>query len=61
MIERARNMVLEASPSSKKEGMLFDDLLIDFSYDEMIFLKESLAANKLIPQEIISYTFLSEG
>jgi predicted transcriptional regulator len=60
MIERARNIELEDSPSSKKEGKLFNDLFSAFSYEDAIFLKETLAANKLIPQEIISYKFLSE-
>lgn len=58
MIERSRNMELEDSPSSKKQDMRFDGLLIDFSKEEQAFLKGVFENNKLIPQEIISYKFL---
>ena len=60
MIERARNIEPENSPSSKKNSMSFDDLIGEFSYDEKDFLKSVFERNKLIPQEIISYTHLSE-
>lgn len=58
MIEKAQNTILEDSPSSKKEGMSFDELFKDFKEDERLFLNKVLAENKLIPQEIISYTLL---
>lgn len=60
MIEAARNIELEDSPSSKKEGMDFDDLLDVFSSEEKAFLRNVFERNKLIPQEIIPYTLLSE-
>ncbi len=60
MIERSRNITLEDSPSSKKEGMDFNDLFGGFSLDEQKFLNQVLKDNKLIPQEIIPYTLLSE-
>ncbi len=60
MIEKARGSELEDSPSSKKEGMVFDDLLGGFSDDEAAFLNEVFRSNKLIPQEIIPYTLLAE-
>ena len=60
MIERAQNICLEDSPSSKKEGVSFADLFEDFSPEEQQFLNRVLEDNKLIPQEIISYTILSE-
>ncbi len=60
MIERARNVSLEDSPSAKKEGVSFVDLFEGFSADEQIFLNRVLGENKLIPQEIIPYTVLSE-
>ncbi len=60
MIERAQNICLEDSPSSKKEGVSFADLFEDFSAEEQQFLNRVLEDNKLIPQEIISYTILSE-
>ena len=60
MIERARNIEIEDSPSSKKDGMSFEDLIVDFSPEERAFLTAVFEQNKLIPQEIISYTFLSE-
>lgn len=60
MIERARESELEDSPSSKKEGMSFDDLIDAFSLDERAFLNMVFTENKLIPQEIIPYTLLSE-
>ena len=41
--------------------MCFDDLFDGFDIDEIFFLNNVLAENKLIPQEIISYKFLSEG
>ena len=60
MIERAQNICLEDSPSSKKEGVSFDNLFEGFSAEERYFLNQVLEDNKLIPQEIISYTVLSE-
>ncbi len=60
MIERAQNTNLEDSPSSKKEGISFENLFEGFSVDERTFLNRVLEANKLIPQEIIPYTVLSE-
>lgn len=60
MIEQAQNICLEDSPSSKKEGVSFTDLFEDFSAEEQQFLNRVLEDNKLIPQEIISYTILSE-
>ncbi|MCR5626221.1 MAG: DUF2220 domain-containing protein [Lachnospiraceae bacterium] len=60
MIERARNITPEDSPSSKKEGVTFDDLFEGFSAEERSFLNSVLEDNKLIPQEIIPYTVLSE-
>ena len=38
MIERARNICLEDSPSSKKEGVSFEDLFEGFSAEEQSFL-----------------------
>ena len=61
MIERAKNIELEDSPSSKKQGMHFDDLINEFSDDERNFLTDIFDNNKLIPQEIISYKYLKEG
>lgn len=60
MIEKAQSICLEDSPSSKKEGVSFENLFEGFSVDERIFLKRVLETNKLIPQEIIPYTVLSE-
>ncbi len=60
MIEKARNTDIEDSLSSKKEGMCFEDLFMDFTPDEVTFLNTVLAENKLIPQEIIPFTSLSE-
>ena len=60
MIERAQNISLEDSPSSKKEGVSFADLFEGFSAKEQQFLNRVLEDNKLIPQEIIPYTILSE-
>lgn len=60
MIEKAQSICLEDSPSSKKEGVSFENLFEGFSADERIFLKRVLETNKLIPQEIIPYTVLSE-
>ncbi len=60
MIERARNILPEDSPSSKKEGLSFADLFEGFSAEEQTFLNRVLEDNKLIPQEIIPYTVLSE-
>ena len=60
MIERAQNICLEDSPSSKKEGVSFDNLFEGFSAEERNFLNQVLEDNKLVPQEIISYTVLSE-
>ena len=61
MIERAKNIELEDSPSSKKQSMRFDDLINEFSDDERNFLTDIFDNNKLIPQEIISYKYLEEG
>ena len=61
MIERARNIELEDSPSSKKQGMSFEDLINVFSSDEQRFLTDIFENNKLIPQEIISYRYLNGG
>ena len=62
MIERAKMLdKLQKSPSSKKEGMQFDELIRVFSEEEQGYLKSVFANNRLIPQEIISYTLLSEG
>ena len=61
MIERAKNIELEDSPSSKKQSMRFDDLINEFSDDERNFLTDIFENNKLIPQEIISYKYLKEG
>ena len=58
MIERAKNIRFEDSPSSKKEGMSFEILFEGFTAEERTFLNRVLEANKLIPQEIISYTVL---
>lgn len=60
MIERAQSICLEDSPSSKKEGVSFENLFESFSAEEQHFLNRVLENNKLIPQEIISYTVLSE-
>lgn len=60
MIERAQNICLEDSSSSKKEGVSFSNLFDGFSAEEQLFLNRVLEENKLIPQEIISYTVLSE-
>ena len=60
MIQRAKETVLEDSPSSKKDGMDFEYLFENFSVEEKSFLIKSLKDNKLIPQEIVSYTILSE-
>lgn len=60
MIERARHIEIEDSPSLKKEGMSFEDLIGDFPPDEKEFLNTIFAENKLVPQEIIPYTLLSE-
>ena len=60
MIERAQNISLEDSPSSKKEGVSFEILFEGFSAEEQTFLNRVLEMNKLIPQEIIPYTVLSE-
>ena len=60
MIERAQSICLEDSPSSKKEGVSFENLFDGFSAEEQNFLNRVLEENKLIPQEIIPYTVLSE-
>lgn len=60
MIERAQSICLEDSPSSKKEGVSFENLFEGFSAEERHFLNRVLEENKLIPQEIIPYTVLSE-
>lgn len=60
MIERAKIIHLEDSPSSKKEGVSFEFLFEGFTAEERTFLNRTLEANKLIPQEIIPYTVLSE-
>ena len=54
------NIEIEDSPSSKKYGMSFEDLIVDFSPEEREFLVTVFEQNKLVPQEIISHTFLSE-
>ena len=58
MLERAKGTSLEDSPSSKKKGRDFGELLTEFTEDEQIYLDTVLEENKLIPQEIISYTQL---
>ncbi|SFG82995.1 Wadjet anti-phage system protein JetD domain-containing protein [Oribacterium sp. WCC10] len=58
MLERAKGTSLEDSPSSKKEGISFDGFLTEFTDEEQKYLKIVLEGNKLIPQEIISYTQL---
>lgn len=60
MIEKAQSICLEDSASSKKEGVSFEELFKGFSAEEQIFLNRVLEDNKLIPQEIIPYTVLSE-
>ncbi len=60
MIEKARYIDLEDSPSSRKGNISFDDLTEDFSVEEKEFLHAVFEGNKLIPQEIISYTSLGE-
>lgn len=60
MIEQAQSIRLEDSPSSKMEGVSFADLFEEFPSEEQIFLNRVLDDNKLIPQEIIPYTVLSE-
>ena len=60
MIEKAQNSCLEDSPSSKKDGVSFDEFFGGFSAEERAFLNQTLGENKLIPQEIIPYTALSE-
>ena len=60
MIERARQIEIEDSPSSKKDGMNFENLIEDFIPEERAFLNKVFSKNKLIPQEIIPYTLLNE-
>ena len=60
MIERARQIEIEDSPSSKKDGMNFENLIEDFIPEEREFLNKVFSKNKLIPQEIIPYTLLNE-
>ena len=60
MIERAQTIEIENSPSSKKADMDFGNLIEDFSIEEQVFLCGVFLENKLIPQEIIPYTLLSE-
>ena len=60
MIERVQSICLEDSPSSKKEGVSFENLFEGFSTEERHFLNRVLEENKLIPQEIIPYTVLKE-
>lgn len=55
MIERVQSICLEDSPSSKKEGVSFENLFEGFSTEERHFLNRVLEENKLIPQEIIPY------
>lgn len=57
MIERAQSICLEDSPSSKKEGVSFENLFEGFSTEERHFLNRVLEENKLIPQEIIPYAY----
>lgn len=61
MIERAKDMEPEDSTSSKKQSMCFEDIISVFSHDEQRFLTDIFENNKLIPQEIISYKYLSGG
>lgn len=61
MLERAKAIEIEDSPSSKKESYSFDDLFVEFADEEKRRLIKFIADNKLIPQEIISYVQLSEG
>jgi len=42
------------------EGVSFENLFEGFSTEERHFLNRVLEENKLIPQEIIPYTVLSE-
>lgn len=59
MIEIAKEAVEhEDSPSSKKQEMYFDDILINFTEEEKKFIKYIFSENKLVPQEIIAYTAL---
>ena len=58
MIERAKGTDLEDSPSSRLENRDFSDLLKAFSSEDMEFISEVFMNNKLIPQEIISYSNL---
>ena len=60
MIEIAGKTDLEDSDSSKLEQMDFEDVLSEFTEEDAIFIKNALLENKLIPQEIISFTKLSE-
>jgi len=60
MIGLSRGTVPEDSPSDKKAGMIFDDLFTEFTPDEREFLNDVLKHNKLIPQEIIPFTKLSQ-
>ena len=60
MIKRAKGTELENSSSSKKQGILFDDLFEVFFKEEQEYLKEVLENNKLIPQEIVPFTLLSK-
>lgn len=60
MIELAKGKDPEDSPSSKKQGVKFDDLLRGFSHEEQEFLRNIFDNNKLIPQEIISYKYLKD-
>ena len=52
--------VMLLSSVAKKEGMSFDDLIMDFTPEERELLNIVFTENKLIPQEIIPYTLLSE-
>lgn len=61
MIERARGIDIEYSPSSKKPMVKFNDLIADFSMEDQIFLNDIFDNNKLIPQEIVSYKYLKEN
>ena len=60
MIKRAKGTELENSSSSKKQGILFDDLFEVFFKEEQEYLKGVLENNKLIPQEIVPFTLLSK-
>ncbi len=59
MIKKAAGKAQEDAPSSKDKGN-YDEIFAEFSEHEREFLSDIMKNNKLIPQEIISYTDLSE-